>query len=235
MDAGFVGKLKDKAKGSVKGAKDKAATAALMSSVSSFNPFGKKKGKSAMPSLGSLQSMTGTKDAVPGKKDSVVTLAIKILIFVIATLFISLFAAFTIKKTKDFTTDNIMKMLFVLVIFNVALFFAYSSKISMLDFLISSQINILCFYMILTYTTLTTLFSNGIFEALKSCFNFIKTITTDPTSIFENGGQLFIPIFFFIIPTIVLLYNFTQGIMQFLIVLVITLATGAIILFPRFY
>jgi hypothetical protein len=232
------GSLKSKASGTLKKGKDKAATAALMGSLSSFNPFGKKKGKSAMPSLGSLSALTGatdTKGAVPGKKGSIVTLATKILIFVIATLFISLFAAFTLKKTKDFTTDNIVKMVLVLLIFNIALFGAFMSKISLLDFLISTQINILCFYMILTYTTLTTLFSNGIFEALKSCFSFIKTVTTDPTSIYDNGAKLFIPMFFFIIPTIVLLYNFTQSIMQFIIVLAITLATGAVILFPKFY
>ena len=245
MDAGFIGKLKDKAKG----AKDKAATAALMGSMGSMNPlgsmgslFGSKKGKKgSTPDL--LSMATGAMSLQPGapgaqgatKKGNILTTGLKIIIFTVATLFIGLFMVFTVKKNQNFTTDNIIKVVLVTLLLNVGMIGAFLMKADILDFLISSQINILCFYMILTYTTLTTLFTNGIFNALKTSFNFIKDITKDPTTIFENSGKTFIPIFFFIIPSIVLLYNATQGMLQFLIILAMTIGAGAIILFPKFY
>lgn len=247
MDAGFIGKLKDKAKG----AKDKAATAALMGSMGSMNPFGsmgslfgsKKGKKGSTPDLLSMATGAMGAPAAPGaqgapgaaKKGNMLTTGLKIIIFTVATLFIGLFMVFTVKKNQNFTTDNIIKVVLVALLFNAGMIGAFLMKADILDFLISSQINILCFYMILTYTTLTTLFSNGIFNALKTSFNFIKSITTDPTSIFENSGKTFIPIFFFIIPSIVLLYNATQGMLQFLIILAMTIGAGAIILFPKFY
>jgi hypothetical protein len=239
MDAGFLSKMKDKAKG----ARDKAATAALMGSLGSMNPFGKKKGLPGMGSFGSLsKGMMGPKGAM-GKKgmqsqhfgpaNSKLTLIFKILVFAISTFFIGLFAIFSIKKTKGFTTNNILKIVFVTLIFNLSLFGAFMLKVPILDFLISSQINILCFYMILAYSTITTLFSDGMWNAIKTSFNFVKDTTKDPTSIFENGGARFIPIFFFIIPSIVLLYNASQGFGQFLITLVLTVLTATVILWPK--
>ena len=247
--------LTGKAKGMAGKAKDKAATAALMGSMGSMNPlgsmgsmgslFGSKKGKKgSTPDL--LSMATGAMSLQPGapgaqgapgatKKGNILTTGLKIIIFTVATLFIGLFMVFTVKKNQNFTTDNIIKVVLVALLFNAGMIGAFLMKADILDFLISSQINILCFYMILTYTTLTTLFSNGIFNALKTSFNFIKDIRKDPTSIFENGGKTFIPIFFFVIPTIVILYNATQSMMQFLIILALTVGAGAIILSPKFY
>ena len=151
---GLAAKAKDK----VKGARDKAASAALMSSLGSLNPFGKKKGLPGLGSLGALtKDMTGLASAKgPAAPGSKLTLLFKILVFAITTLFISLFVVYTIKKTQGFSKENIIKVVFVALIFNLALSGAFMFKIPILDFLISSQINILCFYMILTYSTLTT-------------------------------------------------------------------------------
>lgn len=241
---GVLGSLKSK----VSGAKDAAASAALMGSMKSMNPlgsmgslFGSKKGKKgSTPDLLSMATGAMGPPAAPGapgatKKSSMLSTGLKITIFFISTLFISLFAVFTVKKNQNFTTDNIIKVVLVTLLLNVGMIGAFLMKADILDFLISSQINILCFYMILTYSTITTLFTNGIFNALKTSFNFIKDIRNDPTTIFENGGKTFIPIFFFIVPSIVLLYNATQDLKQFLIMLVMTVGAGAIILFPKFY
>lgn len=230
--SGVFGSLKDKAKGKVKGAKDKAATAALMGSLSKMNPF-----KKGLPSVGSLTKGMPMGATLPGQQGqpSKLSNAFKIVVFAIASLFISLFAVFSFKKSQGFSTENILKIVFVALIFNAGLFGAFMLKLPVLDFLISSQINILCFYMILTFTTITSLFSDGIWEAMKTSFGFIKDITTDPTSMFENSGKTFIPIFFFIVPSVVLLYNASQGFMQFLLILAMTLGTGAVILLPKFY
>lgn len=230
--SGVFGSLKSKASGKLKGAKDKAATAALMGSLSKMNPF-----KKGLPGVGSLtkgmpKGLTGP--TVPGQPSKLST-AFKIVVFAIASLFISLFAVFSFKKSQGFSTENILKIVFVALIFNAGLFAAFMLKLPVLDFLISSQINILCFYMILTFTTITSLFSDGVWEAMKTSFGFIKDITTKPTSMFENSGKTFFPIFFFIIPSVVLLYNASQGFKQFLLILAMTLATGAVILLPKFY
>lgn len=230
--SGVFGSLKSKASGKLKGAKDKAATAALMGSLSKMNPF-----KKGLPGVGSLtkgmpKGLTGP--TVPGQPSKLST-AFKIAVFAISSLFISLFAVFSFKKSQGFSTENILKIVFVALIFNAGLFAAFMLKLPVLDFLISSQINILCFYMILTFTTITSLFSDGVWEAMKTSFGFIKDITTNPTSMFENSGKTFIPIFFFIIPSVVLLYNASQGFKQFLLILAMTLATGAVILLPKFY
>jgi hypothetical protein len=230
--SGILGSLKAKASSKVKGAKDKAASAALMGSLSKMNPF-----KKGLPSVSSLtksmpKGLTGP--TVPGQPSKLST-AFKIVVFAIASLFISLFAIFSFKKSQGFSTENILKIVFVALIFNAGLFGAFMLKLPVLDFLISSEINILCFYMILTFTTITSLFSDGVWEAIKTSFGFIKDITTDPTSMFENSGKTFIPIFFFIIPSVVLLYNASQGFTQFLLILAMTLGTGAVILLPKFY
>ena len=229
--SGILGSLKTKATSKVKGVKDKAASAALMGSLSKMNPF-----KKGLPSMGSLSKGMPTGPTVPGQGNaSKPSTVFKIVVFAIASLFISLFAVFSFKKSQGFSTENILKIVFVALIFNAGLFGAFMMKVPVLDFLISSQINILCFYMILTFTTITSLFSDGVWNALSTSFGFIKDITTNPTSMFENSGKTFIPLFFFIVPSVVLLYNASQGFTQFLLILAMTLGTGAVILLPKFY
>lgn len=228
MDGGLSFNPLSKIKSKAKDARNTAATAAMLGSLKGFMPTSKSsKGlfSSSMKGVAGPQVVQGS---------SMGSTLLKIIIFIISTLFVSLFTIYTLKKSLSFTKDSIIKIVLVVLILNVGLFASYILKVPVLDFLISSQINLVCFYMLLTYSTLTTLFSDGVLSALTKSFDYISNIVKDPTSIFENSGATFMPIFFFIIPSLVLLYNATQNIMAFLLVLAITVGTGAVILFPKF-
>lgn len=228
MDGGLSFNPLSKVKSKAKDARNTAATAAMLGSLKGFIPTSKSS-KGLFSS--SMKGITGPQSSQGSSTGSMI---LKIIIFVISTLFVSLFAIYTLKKSPSFTKDSIIKIVLVVLILNVGLFASYMLKVPVLDFLISSQINLVCFYMLLTYSTLTTLFSNGVYEGLKASIKYISNIVKDPTSIFENSGATFIPIFFFIIPSLVLLYNATHNMMGFLLILAVTIATGAVVLFPKF-
>jgi hypothetical protein len=222
--AGLAGKIKGKAQG------------ALLKSLIPKNPLSGVK----MPSFGSFfgkKASTGSVDpsAVQSveSKGPIPMYIFKIVLIGIFTLFISLFSVYTIKTEKDFNKTSLLKFFLIVIIFLIALGLTVFFKAKTLDFIISSQINIMCLYLLILYLLISGVLVDGPLSGLKKIFKLFSTSTSDPLSVFKNITGVLIPIVLFIIPCLVLLYNATQNIYQTIIVAVLTIGCGSILLSPN--
>ena len=112
---------------------------------------------------------------------------------------------FIFKKQSDFGMDAVGKIIISIALLVMAVVITQSFKLNTLDFLISSEINILCMYLLLCYIGFTyAVFSNP----LDNLISFIKdlfSVLTDPTYIYSKGFSLLLPIIFFVINALITL------------------------------
>lgn len=158
---------------------------------------------------------------------------VKIVTLVVLTCFIGIFFAYIHKKESAFGYDSLMQGLIVVCIFLVGLGLSFLLKYDILDFVISSQINILCLFFLVSYAGLTALLTtDGFIENFLSIFTTFGQIIKDPTQIFEKGFSIIIPIVFFLIPLFVLLNNATKNI--YLALTVLATSAGVVyVLYPK--
>jgi hypothetical protein len=183
-------------------------------------------GLPGLPSVSGISGMLGMPGApsqrgVPPTKappTTKVTIA-KIVALGLLSAFVGIFFMYLYKKEKEFNFDVIDKGIVVIALLLSGIAIAYFMKLDILNFIISSQINILCFYFLLSYASLTTFFSDVGFRGFLDVFRTVFDIIVDPTQIFEKGFSLIIPIIFFFIPVIVLIYNATESIILGILVL----------------
>ena len=97
-------------------------------------------------------------------------------------------------------------------------------NINIYDFLISSQINILCIFLLLCYIGVTSLSSAGSFVSIGEYFMDILSLFTDPTNLFKKGFSIIMPTIFLLIPVVVLVTNLTQNIFTAILVLIVSVA-----------
>ena len=161
--------------------------------------------------------------APPSKPSTTVTIS-KILILLLLSAFIGLFFVYLYNKEKEFNFDVIDKIIVVVALMLAGIAVAYFLKLDVLNFIISSQINILCFYFLISYASLTTFFSSAGWGGFIRIFRNIFHIIEDPTQIFEKGFSLIIPLILFLIPVIILIYNATQSILLGILVLLASFA-----------
>ena len=211
---GAVGSLAGKAKG--------AAAAASLFAMGKMMP--------KMPGLPGL-NMAGVKGAANNLEKQ--PMFAKIATLVVLSLFIGIFFMYIHKKESAFGYDSIMQGLIVVCIVLVGLGLTYYIKYDMIDFIISSQTNILCIYFLVSYAGLTSLLTpSGFFGHFFDIFIAVGQIISDPTTIFEKGFSLVIPIVFFIIPLLVLINNATKSI--WLALLVFATSVGVVyVLYPK--
>ena len=190
-------------------------------------------GLGGLPSVSGISGMLGmsgapsqrgfppTQRGVPPTKappTTKVTIA-KIVALALLSAFVGIFFMYLYKKEKEFNFDVIDKGIVVIALLLSGIAIAYFMKLDILNFIISSQINILCFYFLLSYASLSTFFSDVGFRGFLDVFRTVFDIIVDPTQIFEKGFSLIIPIIFFFIPVIVLIYNATESIILGILVL----------------
>lgn len=176
-----------------------------------------------VPGLPSVPGMLGSQvpqrgaptKAAPTTK---VTIA-KIFTLVLLSAFIGIFFMYLYKKEKEFNFDVIDKGIVVVALLLSGIAIAYFMKLDILNFIISSKINILSFYFLLSFASLTTFFSDAGIGGFLNIFRTIFDIIEDPTQIFDKGFSLIIPIILFFIPVIVLIHNATESIMLGILVL----------------
>ena len=195
--------------------------------TSRFNPFSR--APSANPSIPSIPSIPGLQQGImQGVSKNIqstkstsrtkVTFA-KILTLALLSGFVGIFFMYLYKKEKEFNFDVIDKGIVVVALLLSGIAIAYFMKLDVLNFIISSQINILSFYFLLSYASLTTFFSEAGIRGFINIFRTVFDIIVDPTQIFDKGFSLIIPIIFFFIPVIVLVYNATESIVLGILVL----------------
>ena len=139
---------------------------------------------------------------------------------------------FIFKKQSDFGMDAVGKIIISIALLVMAVVITQSFKLNTLDFLISSEINILCMYLLLCYIGFTyAVFSNPL-DNLISFIKYLFSVLTDPTYIYSKGFSLLLPIIFFVIPILVLLYDSTKSVVNALITLGISIAV-VYFLYPK--
>lgn len=97
-------------------------------------------------------------------------------------------------------------------------------NINVYDFLISSQINILCIFLLLCYIGVTSVSSAGTFVSIGEYFYDLLSLLWDPTNLFKKGFSIIMPTIFLLIPIIVLVMNLTKNVFTGLLVLVVSTA-----------
>lgn len=97
-------------------------------------------------------------------------------------------------------------------------------NINVYDFLIGSQINILCIYLLLCYIGVTSLFSASTFWNILEYFKDLFGVLINPTTLFSKGFDIIMPTIFLLIPIIVLITNLTKNIFTGLLIIVVSSA-----------
>jgi hypothetical protein len=97
-------------------------------------------------------------------------------------------------------------------------------NINVYDFLISSQINVLCIFLLLCYIGVTSFGSLGTFVSIGEYFWDLISLLWDPTNLFKKGFSIIMPTIFLLIPIIVLVMNLTKNVFTGLLVLVVSTA-----------
>ena len=199
----------------------KAATSATNSMGSAIGNASK-----YIPSLGK----TGAKSSSPSNS------LFSIIALVIVTGFIGIFFYYLYDKKASFSTGGISydifeKAIIVIALVGVGLGVSYGFKLNMIDFVLSSEINIIATFMLISYLGITSTIDSP-WTSLLALVTNLGGILIHPTTIFSTGFKFIIPILFCIIPLLVLLYDFTQNFILALIVLAVTLAI-VYVLYPK--
>lgn len=196
-----------------------------------LNPFSRRRpsvpgipGMPGIPRMPGMPGISGTQQAMPRNVPTTKVTIAKILTLLLLSTFIGIFFMYLYKKEKEFNFDVIDKGIVVIALLVSGMAIAYFMKLDVLNFIISSQINILCFYFLLSFASLTTFFSDAGIRGFLNIFKTIFNIIEDPTQIFDKGFSLIIPIILFFIPVIILVYNATESIMLGMLVLLSSLA-----------
>jgi hypothetical protein len=221
MDSG--GDIFSRARTAASGLKDKAKGYAQKKMMDRMMP--KMPGLPGMPNMAGVQGSASKLEKQP--------ILAKIATLVIMTIFIGIFFAYIHKKESTFGYDSLQQGLIVAAIVIIGIGLSFFFKYDMIDFIISSQVNILCFYFLIAYSGLTAIITpSGFFDHFLDIFITAGQIIADPTQIFDKGFSLIIPIIFFIIPLLILLNNLTKNI--WLALMVLATSGGVVyVLYPK--
>jgi hypothetical protein len=150
----------------------------------------------------------------------------------VLTLFIGIFFSYIFAKDKDLGFDALDKGIIVAALVLIGIGGSYIFKANIIDFLISSQINIICIYLLISYVGINTFSGPDSWVSFLRFFRTLSNIITDPTTIFKTGYTLIVPIILLVIPLLVLLYNFTKNI--YMTILVLGVSAGIVYsLYPK--
>ena len=209
--------LKDKAKDKVKGLKSKAEMAAAAAALGGIGAAGL--GAASHGAFGS----SGSSGSSGGN------LIIKIIILVIATAFFGVFLSFIHTNQSTLGIDNTKTIMSVVAVIGGGLVISRLMHVGIIDFIISSEVNILAIYLLLSYFSLTTSFTGGFFPSLSHTFHSFWSYIKDPSTLFTNGFTPIISVVLFLIPLFILLADASQNMMLGLITILVGAAVVAIL------
>ena len=153
-------------------------------------------------------------------------------VLAVLTFFIGVLFTYIFNKDKVLGFDAMDKGIVVVCMVLIGLGGSYIFKANLIDFLISSEINILCIYLLISYIGITTFSGSSPWLATLKFFRTISNIVVDPTNIFKTGYSLIIPLILLVIPLLVLIYDFTKNI--YMTILVLGVSAGIVYtLYPK--
>ena len=178
-------------------------------------------GMPRMPSLG--RSRTSSAPQGTGKASAKPTITqIVLLIIFSGILGVLLFYLHNHQSVTSTIKNSIMVVSIMIAAIGIASFL--NLNINVYDFLIYSQINILCIFLLLCYIGVTSMFSAGTLVSIGEYFSNLLSLTWDPTNLFKKGFSIIMPTIFLLIPIIVLVMNISKNILTGLLVLVVSSA-----------
>lgn len=210
--------LKDKAKGKITSIKDKAKMAALLSGVGAAGIGASAFGKSGLGSSGDSESSSSGGNII-----------IKIIILLITTAFFAVFISFIHTNQSTLGIDNTKTIMSIIAVVVGGLVISRLMHVGIIDFIISSEVNILAIYLLLSYFSLTTSFTGGFFPSLSHTFKSFWEYIKDPSTLFTNGFTPIISVVLFLIPLFILLADASQNMMLGVITILVGGAVVAIL------
>jgi hypothetical protein len=197
-----------------------------VSSLGSMNLFGSKgkKGANPMGQLGQLDTASKKGPALP-------SIVFQVIALITMSGMIGTFFIYINKREKSFNYDSVEKGIIVGALLIMGLALAYGLKFSLLDFLISSEINIISTYLLVSYLVLEVGTGSSPFENFKTFFKDLWDSIKDPSSVFRKTNLL-MTLVFMIIPLLVLINDATQNIFLALTVLLVS-AGSVYVLYPK--
>jgi len=175
----------------------------------SFNPFNLLSSKDVnklVKSIPSQKQVTPTTTSKASTKPTIIQIILLLFFsFLLGTLMFYL-------NNKDSGTSSIKNIIMVVCIMIAAIGITgfLNLNINIYDLLISSQINILCLFLFLSYIGVTTLGSWDMLLDIGAYAKDILGIFINPTKLFSKGFDLIIPTLFMTIPFIILITNFLK-------------------------
>jgi hypothetical protein len=203
-------------------AKDYAAKKAADSLFGSFKK--PSLSKPSMAQLGQLNSSTKKGPALP-------SVVFQMIALITMSGMIGTFFIYINKREQSFNYDSVEKGMIVGALLIMGLALAYGLKFSLLDFLISSEINIIATYLLVSYLVLEVGTNSSPFEKFKTFFKDLWDSIKDPSSVFRKTNLL-MTLVFMIIPLLVLINDATQNIFLALTVLLVS-AGSVYVLYPK--
>lgn len=181
--------------------------------ASRLNPLKPK--PSSMPDLGSLASgLSKIPKNTPTQKTSTTSKKPTILQIILLLIFSFILGTlmFYLNNKQQSNTSSIKNGIMVVCIMIAAIGIAgfLNLNINIYDLLISSQINIICLFLFLSYIGVTTLTSWELFLDIGTFSGRVLGLITNPTKLFSNGFDIIVPTMFMLIPFIILVTNFLK-------------------------
>ena len=176
---------------------------------SRFNPFKPK--PSSTPNIGSLASGLSkipknipTQKASTSKKPTFLQIILLLVFsFILGTL---MFYLNNKQSERSSIKNGIMVVSIMIAAIGIAGFL--NLNINIYDLLISSQINILCLFLFLSYIGVTSITSFDLFIDIGTFAAKVVGLITNPTQLFSKGFDIIVPTIFMLIPFIILITNF---------------------------
>jgi hypothetical protein len=182
-------------------------------------------GASRIPgsSRGRMSSQKASKAAQSTGTSNKPTITQIILLIVFSTILgILLFYLHNHQSNVATIKNSIMVVAIMIAAIGLASFL--NLNINIYDFLISSQINILCLFLLLCYIGVTSFTSLGTFASIGEYFYDLVSLLWDPTNLFKKGFSIIMPTIFLLIPIVVLVMNLTKNVFTGILVLVVSTA-----------
>ena len=178
---------------------------------------------SRMPGSSYFRSSSRAQPPKPPSKSNKPTV-IQIILLIVFTGILGILLFYLHNHQSSVATIKNSVMVVSIMIAAIGLAGFLNLNINIYDFLISSQINILCIFLLLCYIGITSLSSLGTLVAVGEYFMDILSLFTDPTNLFKKGFSIIMPTLFLLIPIVVLVSNLTQNIFTAILVLLVSVA-----------
>jgi len=151
-----------------------------------------------------------TQKGVPTSKTSTKPTILQIILLLIFSFILGTLMFYLNNKQSERSSIKNGVMVVSIMIAAIGITGFLNLNINIYDLLISSQINILCLFLFLSYIGVTSLGSWDMFIDIGTFAGRVVGLITNPTELFSKGFDIIVPTLFMLIPFIILVTNFLK-------------------------